>query len=135
MTNSQAATHEIWLVRCSHPALGFSQNNVHDINHGRYPILLPWGLPGFQVPVPAAYIPASAVPVSPTPTDFHTSTTKNDHPTTTVHQQQHYRLHTFTLLLPLSRYPVPASPHNLPFFCSRHTSTKPVKMAPRNQQW
>ena len=46
-----------------------------------------------------------------------------------------YRLHTFTLLLPLSRYPVPASPHNLPFFCSRHTSTKPVKMAPRNQQW
>ena len=40
MTKSHAAAHESWLVRCSPCTLAFSQNNLHDINHGRLPILL-----------------------------------------------------------------------------------------------
>ena len=40
---TQAETDESWLVRCSPSAMGFSRNNLHDIKHGRQPILLPWG--------------------------------------------------------------------------------------------
>ena len=34
-------------------------NNIYDIKHGMKPILLSWGLPGCQVPAPAAYTPDS----------------------------------------------------------------------------
>ena len=44
MTNSQAAAHESWLARCSPCTPAFSQSNLHDINHGRQPILLPWDM-------------------------------------------------------------------------------------------
>ena len=40
VTKSHAAAHESWLVRCSPCTLAFSQSNLHDINHGRWPILL-----------------------------------------------------------------------------------------------
>ena len=32
--NSWAVAHVSWLVRCSPRALGFNQNNPHDINYG-----------------------------------------------------------------------------------------------------
>ena len=34
MTNSQAADHDNWLVRCSPCALGFSQSNYHNYIQG-----------------------------------------------------------------------------------------------------
>ena len=34
MTNSQAANHDSWLVRCSHRNLGFSQSNQHNYIQG-----------------------------------------------------------------------------------------------------
>ena len=40
VTNSQVATRESWLVRCSPRAPGFTRSNQHNINHGRQPILL-----------------------------------------------------------------------------------------------
>ena len=43
--------------------------------------------------------------------------------------------HTFTSLLPLDRYPVPASPQNLTSLFSRHKSIQPIKTDPRTQQW
>ena len=48
-------------------AAGFSQSNLHDINYGRYPILLPWELPARHVPALATYTPIAipAAPLSP----------------------------------------------------------------------
>ena len=128
MTNSQAAIYESWLVKCSRLTPRFSRNNLHDINHGRYPILLPWGLPGCRVPALATHTPDSTFPVTPPPTDFHPNTTKKYHPVTTVHQQE----------------PTPPSPHfhlvtsnrkigstcftpESPLLFSRHTSIQPIK--------
>ena len=35
VTNSQAATRESWLVRCSPRAPRFTRSNQHEIKHGR----------------------------------------------------------------------------------------------------
>ena len=88
MNNSQAAAHDSWPMRCSPCTSGFSQSNLHDINHGRYSILLPWGLLDRHVPALDTYTPNSAFPKSPFLTDFHRSTTRNYHPTTTVYQEE-----------------------------------------------
>ena len=64
------------------------RSNPHDINHGKYPILLPWVLTGWHYPALATYTPNSNLPVSPFLADFHIGTAKNYHPTTTVIQQE-----------------------------------------------
>ena len=65
MTNSQAAARGSWLVRCSPHISESSRSNSHDINHGRYSILLPWCLPGCQAFAPATYTPI-LIPAAPT---------------------------------------------------------------------
>ena len=65
---------------------GFSRSNLHDINHGRQSVLLPWRFPDRHIPALATYAPNSAFPVSPFLTDFDRGTTKNYYSSTTVHQ-------------------------------------------------
>ena len=90
--------------------------------------MLQRGLPGRQVPALTTHTPDSVSPVSSSPTDLHTGTTKKYHPATTVHQQE----------------PAPLSPHfhlvastrqirntsftpEYPLLFTRHTSTQPIK--------
>ena len=85
---SLSASHKIWLVRFSPGGLGFSQSNLHYMSHGRLPIVLPWGLPAFHVLAQATQQPDPAFPVTPSPADLHRDTTKNCHPTITVHKEE-----------------------------------------------
>ena len=52
-------------MRCSPHISESSRSNSHDINHGRYSILLPWCLPGCQAFAPATYTPI-IIPAAPT---------------------------------------------------------------------
>ena len=90
--------------------------------------MLPWGLPGCQDSALTIHTRDSASPVSRSPTDFHTGTSKKYYPTTTVHQQEparpfpHFRLVTSTRQIHSTCF----SPES-PIFFSRHTSIQPVK--------
>ena len=79
------------------------------------PILLPWGLLVHQVPVLPTFVLNFAFPGS---SSQQTSTQALPWITTQPQQSTDnnllYCLHSFTLLLPLERYPVPASPQNFP---------------------
>ena len=92
MTNSQAVAYENWLVRCSHHPSRFRRSNLHIINHERFPIVLPRGLPGRHIPTLTTYTTNSAFPVSRFLANFHRDTAKNDHSTTTVHQEEPFPL-------------------------------------------
>ena len=111
-----------------------AMRNLHDINRGRYLILLPWRFPGSQVFMLATYIANSVLPVSPSPTYFHTDTTKelptsNNTPLTRTGSSIPIPL---PQLLPLGRrHLVPSPPPNLPFFFARDTSIQSIKMALR----
>ena len=111
-----------------------AMRNLHDINRGRYLILLPWRFPGSQVFMLATYIANSVLPVSPSPTYFHTDTTKelptsNNTPLTRTGSSIPIPL---PQLLPLGRrHLVPSPPWNLPFFFARDTSIQSIKMALR----
>ena len=107
-----------------------------DINHWRQPILLPWRLHGHQRPALATHTPEYSSRMTPSLTDFHTSTTKNYHPAPTVHQQEP-KIPTPHLHLVASVKQIPSTcitPESRLLF-SKHTSMQPVKMGPRNQQW
>ena len=137
VTNSQAASYENRLVRCSPRTPEFSRSNIHDTNHGRQPIQIPRGHPGCQVPALANHTSESAFPMSPSPTNFHIGSTKNiplshNSPLTGA-------CFTVPALLPSCFHQAGIQhllhPQNIPSpVCSRHTSMKPAKMAARIQQ-
>ena len=54
--------------------------NLHDINYGRSPILLPWRFPDRQVPAPTSHTSDAPLPVNPSPTDLYTGTSKESLP-------------------------------------------------------
>ena len=54
--------------------------NLHDINYGRKPILLPWRFPGREMPVLTTHTSDSPLSVNPSPTDLHTGTSKESPP-------------------------------------------------------
>ena len=50
VTGGWAAAHGSWLMGCSPHAPGFGRDGLRDMNHGRWPVLLPWRLPGRRLP-------------------------------------------------------------------------------------
>ena len=75
---------EVWIkIEFRHEALWSGKSamsNLHDVNYGRQPILLPWQFPGCQVPGLTSHTSGSPLPVNPSPTDLHTSTSKESPP-------------------------------------------------------
>ena len=111
-------------------------SNLYDIIHGRQPILLLWRLPGRRVPTLATHTSDSALPVSPSPRDLLTKTTKEltpSHNSPPTRTDSTIPTHS-PWLPPLGRHPAAASLPNLPSFVSRHTSIQLVKMASRTWQ-
>ena len=80
MTKSQAAIHLSSSYR-------FRRSNMHDINPGRQPFLLPWGLPSREV-FPQLLTQLTPLPQRADLQQISTGTNKKHHPATTVHQQE-----------------------------------------------
>ena len=111
-------------MRCSLHTPVFSQNNQHDINDERWTILFQRGLPRHHVPPLGTH---TLIPLSQA-VDLRQISTQALPRITTQPQQSTNKnpvhcCHNFTLLLPRVRYPVTASPQNLPSFFPAHMNT------------
>ena len=75
---------EVWIkIESRHEALWWGKkamSNLHDIDNGMLPILLPWRFPGHQIPALTSYTPDCPLPVNPSLTDLYTGTSKESSP-------------------------------------------------------
>ena len=111
-------------------------SNLHDINCGRYNILLHLRFPSLQVPALTTHTCNSPLPVNPSPTDLHISSSKESPPAfnSPPRNTSSTVLTPLPELLPLGRHQATASPPLIPSLFSTHTSTKTVEIEPTTWQ-